>query len=134
MKNEHKRSPKKGGTKKFTGPQENPQSTRKHAPVIGIPDARKRRQRGASNRGPDANAGDESIKNRAVTQSGDLMGVAPTGFSAGQSTAELLEEGQDLEGELVLAINSASDADEEEVPSPRSPRGRIPDYRNRNRY
>jgi hypothetical protein len=45
-----------------------------------------------------------------------------------------MEEGQDLEGELVLGVKQSDDSDEEEVPTPPEPRRSIPDYKSRNRY
>jgi hypothetical protein len=71
-------------------------------------------------------------KNKA-TQAGDLTGVSGYQFSAGESTAELMREGQDLESEEVQAVENTPDADEREVPVHRGSRARISDYKKRNR-
>jgi hypothetical protein len=71
--------------------------------------------------------------NHAATQSGDLTGVSGKDFSAGESAAELMREGQDLEGELVEAVEDAPEADEREVPVHDDSRTTVPDYKNRHR-
>jgi hypothetical protein len=72
-------------------------------------------------------------RTKARTQSGDLTGVSGVGFSGGECFVKLLEKGQDLEGELVLAVRQTRDADEGETPVHSGPRARVPDYKNRNR-
>jgi hypothetical protein len=67
------------------------------------------------------------------TQSGDLTGIPRDRFSAGESMAELIEEGQDLEGELVGSLGTTREGDEGTLSVRNIPRERIPDYKNRNR-
>jgi hypothetical protein len=67
------------------------------------------------------------------TQSGDLSGIPKDRFSAGESMAELIEEGQDLEGELVGSLGTTREGDEGTLSVQKIPRERIPDYKNRNR-
>jgi hypothetical protein len=74
----------------------------------------------------------EPQQQRSATLSGDLTGVIGPGSSR-ETSEELMNEGQDLEGELVEAVEATLAADQGEVPIPREPRARIPDYRNRNR-
>jgi hypothetical protein len=44
-----------------------------------------------------------------------------------------MREGQDLEAELVEAVEDAPEVDENEVPAHRDSPSTIPDYKNRNR-
>jgi hypothetical protein len=74
-----------------------------------------------------------SQDSRKATQAGDLTGVSGDQFSAGETTAELMREGQGLEGEEVQAVEDAPDADEREVSVRRRSRARIPAYKNRSR-
>ena len=76
---------------------------------------------------------DSPNESRSTAQFGDLTGVSGKDFSAGESAADLMLEGQDLEAELVEAIEDAPEADEKEVPVHRDSRSTIPDYKNRNR-
>jgi|SRR5215472_10579033 len=69
---------------------------------------------------------------RSVTQSGDLQGIA-VNAAASQSIAELLGEGQDLEGELVQGIERARDADQGEIRTHEASRKEVPSYTDRNR-
>jgi hypothetical protein len=72
-------------------------------------------------------------KARTTTQPGDLTGRLGDKFSAGETVAELIEEGQDLEGELVHALGTSREADGGQLSVRRIPLERIPDYKNRNR-
>ena len=68
----------------------------------------------------------------SVTQSGDLQGIAVNDATS-QSIAELLGEGQDLEGELVQGIERARDADQGEIRTHEASRKEVPSYKDRNR-
>ena len=129
MKAKHHRSTKKSHRK----------STRSHSrgraaiPSVAVPALHRHGQRRGSNHRRSTEPVAENPRTRGANQSGDLTGITDQGFSAGQSTAELIEEGQDLEGELVLGVEQTPDADEDEVPTPRTPRSHLPDYTSRNR-
>jgi hypothetical protein len=68
-----------------------------------------------------------------MMQSGGLQGPAGTKASTSESIAELFEEGQDLEGELVQGVENARDADQGEIRTHEASREEAPEYRNRNR-
>ena len=70
---------------------------------------------------------------RKQTQSGDLQTIPDTEDSSVESAAELIEEGQDREGELVEAIDEAPDPDEAEVRAHKSPSRKESAYKDRNR-
>ncbi len=72
-------------------------------------------------------------EHQSATQSGDLSDISEVGFGGGESAFQLLEEGQDLEGELLLAIGEAGDADQGDVRVHLQSRERVSDYKNRNR-
>lgn len=48
-------------------------------------------------------------------QSGDLEGLSETEFADSESVAELAEEGQDYEAEVVSGVENAPEPDQEEV-------------------
>jgi hypothetical protein len=99
----------------------------------GIPVSTKKVEEDALNRGISAKKlEDRPNGSRSATQS-DLTGVSGKDFSAGESAADLMREGQDLEAELVEAVEDAPEVDENEVPAHRDSRSTIPDYKNRNR-
>ncbi len=68
-----------------------------------------------------------------MMQSGGLQGTAGTKALTSESIAELFEEGQDLESELVLGVENTPDADQSEVRTHQASREEAPEYRNRNR-
>jgi hypothetical protein len=68
-----------------------------------------------------------------MMQSGGLQGTAGTKASTSEGIAELFEEGQDLEGELVQGVENARDADQGEIRTHEASREEAPVYRNRNR-
>ncbi len=107
---------------------------RDSSPIVGIPAARKRLRERTSRARSHQRSEAEPSRTPGTTQSGDLTGLSGGAFSAGQNSAELMEEGQDLEGELILGVQESDDSDEEEIPSPPVPGGRVPDYNSRNRY
>lgn len=129
MKSKHHRANKKS-RRKTNHSRGRPSAS---APIIGIPSANRRARRGSSRRSQEGKPPGENEQTPEGNQSGDLTGLNKDDYSAGESTAELIEEGQDLEGELVLGVEDAPDADEGEVPTPRTPRSHIPRYRDRNR-
>jgi hypothetical protein len=129
MKAKHNRASKKSHRKSGKGAERR----RPVAAVVGIANAKKRVGRDSTRRGRESEWAETNQQTPKTNESGDLTGVGDTGYSAGQSTAELMEEGQDLEGELVLGVENAAGADEEEVPTPRKPRSQVLQYRNRNR-
>ena len=51
----------------------------------------------------------------AAGQSGDIEGLSDTESADSESVAELAEEGQDFEAELVDAVENAPDPDEGEL-------------------
>ena len=67
--------------------------------------------------------------------SGDAQGLSQEDFDNSESVEELVEEGQDLEGELVQGVENAPPADQGDVKThaPSEPEDRTPAYQNRNR-
>ena len=67
--------------------------------------------------------------------SGDAQGLSREDFDDSESVEELVEEGQDLEGELVQGVENAPPADQGDVKThaPSEPEDRTPPYKNRNR-
>jgi hypothetical protein len=65
--------------------------------------------------------------------SGDLQGISTTELSDSESVSELIEEGQDLEAELIEGIEEAPDPDQGEVRAHEAPQADVPDYKNRKR-
>jgi hypothetical protein len=67
--------------------------------------------------------------------SGDAQGLSQGDFDDSESVEELVEEGQDLEGELVQGVENAPPADQGDVKThaPPEPEDRTPAYKNRNR-
>ena len=67
--------------------------------------------------------------------SGDAQGLPQEDLDDSESVEELVEEGQDLEGELVQGVENAPPADQGDVRThaPPEPEGRTPAYKNRNR-
>jgi len=67
--------------------------------------------------------------------SGDAQGLPQEDLDDSESVEELVEEGQDLEGELVQGVENAPPADQGDVRThaPPQPEDRTPPYKNRNR-
>jgi len=67
--------------------------------------------------------------------SGDAQGLSQEAFDDSESVEELVEEGQDLEGELLQGVENAPPADQGDVKThaPSEPEDRTPAYKNRNR-
>jgi hypothetical protein len=67
--------------------------------------------------------------------SGDAQGLSQEDFDDSESVEELVEEGQDLEGELLQGVENAPPADQGDVKThaPSEPEDRTPAYKNRNR-
>jgi hypothetical protein len=65
--------------------------------------------------------------------SGDLQGISTEKLSDSESVSELIEEGQDLEAELIEGIEEAPDPDQGEVRVHKAPQTDVPDYKNRKR-
>jgi len=67
--------------------------------------------------------------------SGDVQGLPQEDLDDRESVEDLVEEGQDLEGELVQGVENAPPADQGDVRTHASPEpeDRTPDYKNRNR-
>jgi hypothetical protein len=123
-----------------------PRRTRNSMPAVGIPlDEKSTKNQPlkpasgdqsveAKQQSEDHLASSESLrKSRRNTQAGDLTALSKNRFSAGESVSELLEEGQDLEGQLVEAVGAAGEASQKELPVRTEREERIPDYKNRNR-
>jgi hypothetical protein len=67
--------------------------------------------------------------------SGDVQNLSQEELSDSESVEELVEEGQNFEGELIEGIENAPPADQGEVRThaPAEPNEEAPDYKNRNR-
>jgi hypothetical protein len=65
--------------------------------------------------------------------SGDLQGLSTLELDDSESVSELIEEGQDLEAELIEGVEDAPDADEGDVRVHKAPQKGVPDYKDRNR-
>jgi len=67
--------------------------------------------------------------------SGDVQNLSAQELDDAESVEELVEEGQDFEGELVLGVENAPPADQGEVKThaPPEPEDEVPDYKDRNR-
>jgi len=65
----------------------------------------------------------------------DAQGLPQEDLDDSESVEQLVEEGQDLEGELVQGVENAPPADHGDVRThaPTEPEDRTPDYKNRNR-
>jgi hypothetical protein len=101
--------------------------------VVGIPSAGKSvTRRSAVNRQNQQELPEESSE-RYPSTSGDLTDISEVGFGGGERAFQLLEEGQDLEGELLLAIGGVLDADQGGAPTHPHSWERVPDYKNRHR-
>ncbi len=106
---------------------------RESPPVVGIPAASRRfTKKSPSRRGADELLEEVQEWHQSVTQFGDLIDIFEVGFGGGESAFHLLEEGQDLEGELLIAIGAARDANQGEARA-YLPREGVPDYKNRHR-
>lgn len=66
---------------------------------------------------------------------GDVSGLSGEELDDSESVEELVEEGQDYEGELVQGVENAPAADQGEVRThaPAEPNDEAPSYKNRNR-
>jgi hypothetical protein len=65
--------------------------------------------------------------------SGDLQGLSTTEYDDSESVSELIEEGQDLEAELIEGVEEAPDADQGDVRVHKAPQKDVPDYKDRNK-
>jgi hypothetical protein len=67
--------------------------------------------------------------------SGDVQNLSQEELADSESVEELVEEGQDFEGELIQAMENAPPADQGEIRThaPAEPNEEAPDYKNRNR-
>lgn len=65
--------------------------------------------------------------------SGDLQGLSTTELYDSESVSELIEEGQDLEAELIEGVEEAPDADQGDVKVHEAPQKDVPDYKDRNK-
>jgi hypothetical protein len=64
---------------------------------------------------------------------GDIQGLSTAELSDSESVSELIEEGQDLEAELIEGIEEAPDPDQDEVRVHKAPQKKIPDFKDRNK-
>jgi hypothetical protein len=62
----------------------------------------------------------------AAGQAGDLQGLSGTEEADSESVAELLEEGQSFEAEVVRGVENAPDADVAEVTTTEVPEDDVP--------
>jgi hypothetical protein len=76
-----------------------------------------------------------SVPSTSGQLSGDVQGLPQQDLDDSESVEELVEEGQDLEGELLQGVENAPPADQGDVRThaPPEPEDRTPDYKNRNR-
>ncbi|HXZ13003.1 MAG TPA: hypothetical protein VEG64_11450 [Candidatus Sulfotelmatobacter sp.] len=66
----------------------------------------------------------------AAGQSGDIEGLSETEFADSESVAELAEEGQDYEAEIVSGVENAPEPDQGEVRTHEVPEDDVPpEYR-----
>jgi hypothetical protein len=65
--------------------------------------------------------------------SGDLQGLSTTAYDDSESVSELIEEGQDLEAELIEGVEDAPEADQGDVRVHKAPQKDVPDYKDRNK-
>jgi hypothetical protein len=74
----------------------------------------------------------ETVKGRL---SGDVQNLSQDELSDSESVEELVEEGQDFEGELIEGIENAPPADQGDIRTHGSAKPDVepPDYKNRNR-
>ncbi len=77
----------------------------------------------------------DSLHTASGRLSGDVQNLSQEELSDSESVEELVEEGQDFEGELIEGIENAPPADQGEVRThaPAEPNEEAPDYKNRNR-
>ena len=79
--------------------------------------------------------GEYRVPVRSGQLSGDAQGLPQEDLDDSESVEELVEEGQDLEGELVQGVENAPPADQGDVRThaPAQPEDRTPAFKNRNR-
>ena len=65
--------------------------------------------------------------------SGDLQGLSTLELDDSESVSELIEEGQDLEAELIEGVEDAPEADQGDVRVHKAPQKDVPDYKDRNK-
>lgn len=68
----------------------------------------------------------QGIGPAAAGQSGDVEGLSTVADADSESVAELVEEGQAYEAEVVSGVERASDAEEQEVTTEEVPEDDIP--------
>lgn len=74
----------------------------------------------------------KGLGSAAAGQSGDVQGLSETELADSESVAELAEEGQDYEAEVVSGVERARDADQGEVRTHEVPEDDVPpEYRER---
>jgi hypothetical protein len=65
--------------------------------------------------------------------SGDLTGIPDGDASGGETVPELIAEGQDLEGEMVEAVEDAPEPDQASVKIRKFPASKVHGYKDRNK-
>ena len=70
---------------------------------------------------------------RKNPQAGDLQAISNVEDTSNESAAELIEEGQDREAEVVDALEDASEADQGEIDAHVVPEKGVPAFKDRNR-
>lgn len=68
-----------------------------------------------------------------LSLSGDLTGIPDGDVSAGETVPELIAEGQDLEGEMVEAVEDAPEPDQSSVKIRQFPADKVHSYKDRNK-
>jgi hypothetical protein len=95
------------------------------------PTRRKKRLRRASQTTYDVAPVRQDIRAYTGGQSGDIQGLSDVEGADSESVAELAEEGQDYEAEVVSGVENALDPDEGEVTTREVPEDDVPlEYRN----
>jgi hypothetical protein len=108
-----------------------PRQWRESPPVVGIPAGSGSVTKKSLGRSAAAELLEEvPERHHGVTQSGHLTDIFEVGFGGGESPFELLEEGQDLEGELLLAIGTARESDQGDVRAHQQSQERVLEYKN----
>ena len=94
---------------------------------------RKRRVRGRAGSGELVSYEARGTGARSAGQAGDTQGISARPTANSESVAELLEEGQSFEAEILSGVENAADPDESEVEVQEVPEDDVPDEYRRDR-
>jgi hypothetical protein len=104
----------------------NKAAKKKKVAVKAKTEAPKRRVRGQANVGELVSYESRGLGARTGGQAGDTQGLAARPDVDSESVAELLEEGQSFEAEVVSGVESAPDPDQGEVRTRQVPENDVP--------